>query len=151
MKLHKYLTEKAICLDLNGRKKDEAITELAELLADHPNVKDSKGFIRAVFAREKDSTTGIGHGIAIPHARTDCVGDFVAAVGLSKSGIDFNAIDGNPVKLVILMGIPAHKVNAYLKLLAHLSLLLRQDGFEEALLSAPDAKAVVEAFAKYEE
>jgi len=126
MNLHKYLTESAICLNLNGRKRDEAITELAQLLGDHPAVKDSDEFLQAVFAREKESTTGIGQGIAIPHARTDTVTDFVAAVGLSKAGIDFKAIDGKPVKLVILMGIPAHKINAYLKLLAHGP--RRQDG-----------------------
>jgi len=150
MKLYKYLSEERICIDLQSQKKDDAIVEVAELLKDHPGVADFEGFLKGVFARERESTTGIGEGMAIPHARSDSVKDFVAAVGRSRSGIDFDAIDDQPVHLVIMMGIPTAKVKAYLKLLAHLSLLLKQKDFQQRVLEAPDAAALLKAFEEYE-
>jgi len=151
MKLHEHMQEDAICVNLNSRERDAAIAELAGLLKNNPAVKDFQGFLEAVFARESESTTGIGDMVAIPHARTDTVSDLVVAVGISRAGIDFKAVDGKPVHLVILMGIPAHKVNLYLRLLAHLSFLFKQNGFIQRLLSASDREMVLKMFAEYEE
>jgi len=151
MKLYEYMQEKTVCVNLNSREKDTAIAELARLLKNNPAVEDFQGFLEAVFARETESTTGIGDMVAIPHARTDTVSDFVVAVGISKAGIDFKAVDGKPVHLLILMGIPTHKVNLYLRLLAHLSFLFKQKGFIQRLLSASDSDMVLEMFAEYEE
>lgn len=150
MKLLDYLKNETICVNLKSHKKDEVISELAESLRNHSAMGDFDEFLRAVSAREMDSTTGIGDGVGIPHARTDSVNDFVAAVGIS-SGIDFKAIDGKPVKLVILMGVPAHRIKSYLQLLAHLSVLLKQQGFIKRLTEAPDAETVMKTFAEYEE
>ena len=151
MKLCDYLTAKTICLDLKSRQKNEAVAELVELLGDNPAVRDRQEFLGAVFAREIENTTGIGDGVAIPHARTDSVADFVAAVGCSKAGVEFNSVDGKPAKLVILMGIPKRMVREYLKLLAHLSLLLKQKDFVRSVLAAPDAAGILAAFASHEE
>jgi len=151
MKLYEHLKQEAICLDLKSQEKKGAIVELAELLKDDARMADFEAFLAAVFAREKDGTTGIGDGVAVPHARTDSVKDFVAAVGLSKSGIEFEALDGKPVRVVILMGIPTPKVKPYLRLLAHLSLLLKQKDFIRSLLESRDAQGVLEVFAAYEE
>jgi len=151
MNLHEYLKEKTVHVNLNSQEKDAAIAELAGLLKNDPAVKNFQGFLEAVFAREMESTTGIGDTVAIPHAQTDTVSDFVVAVGVSKTGIDFKAVDGKPVHILILMGIPAHKVKPYLKLLAHLSVLFKQKGFIKRLLSATDGDAVLKTFAEYEE
>ncbi len=151
MKLYEHLKEEFVCIDLKSREKRGLITELAELLRNHPAMVDFDEFLKAVFSRESDSTTGIGGGVAIPHARTDSVRDLVGAVGVSRYGVDFQSVDGEPVNLVILMGIPAHKVNAYLKLLAHLSLLLKQGDFVEQVLSSPTPDDLLKTITRHEE
>ena len=151
MRLYEHLRQEAILVDLQSRQRDGAIAELAGCLERHTAMANFPEFLEAVLARERDAATGIGEGIAIPHARSDSVRDFVAAVGLSKSGIDFGAVDGQPVHVILLMGIPLAQVKPYLKLLAHLRLLLRQGDFCKSLLDARDAKSVLEVFASYEE
>ncbi|OPX22076.1 MAG: hypothetical protein B1H04_05560 [Planctomycetales bacterium 4484_123] len=151
MKLHQYLSEERIRIRLESRQKEQVIAELAEPLREHPAMEDFQKFLADVLSREQESTTGIGGGVAIPHARTDSVKDFVAAVGLAPEGIDFQAVDGQPVKLIVLMGVPSHKVNGYLKLLAHLSLLFKQRDFTRNLLEAPDPAAAIETFKRYEQ
>ena len=151
MKLYQYLSEDSIRVRLQSGQKEQAIAELAGLLKDHPAMEDFQKFLSGVLEREKESTTGIGGGVAVPHARTDSVKDFVAAIGLAPEGIDFQAVDGQPVKLIVLMGVPSHKINGYLKLLAHLSLLFKQHDFVHDLLEASDPAAVIETFKRYEE
>jgi len=146
-----YLSEEFVCLDLPAETKEEAIRHLAQMLKGNGNIIDFDGFLDDVFKREEQATTGIGNGVAIPHARTETVKDFVVAVGRAKNGIDFEAVDAKPVNLIILMGTPVAKVQSYLKLLAHLSLLLKGEGFVENLLAAPDAASIVELFRCREE
>ena len=150
MKLSDHLSEKFVAVKLASRTKDEAIRELAGLLRASPEVTDFEKYLADVFAREAQASTGVGRGAAIPHARTDAVRDFVVAVGRAPEGIEFAAIDGRPVRTIVLMGTPKTKVNLYLKLLAHLSHLIKTNGFLDSLLAAPDAAAVVELFRSHE-
>ncbi|MBS3734711.1 MAG: PTS sugar transporter subunit IIA [Phycisphaerae bacterium] len=151
MRLYEFLTDETILPALQVETKEAAIAEVAETLRGHASVRDFDEFLGAVFAREMDSTTGVGHGVAIPHARTDSVDDFVAAVGRVPDGVDFQAVDGQNVRLIILMGIPTRKVKSYLKLLAHLSLLIKQGDFTEAVAEAPDPAAVRSVFEAFEQ
>ena len=146
MKLSDHLSAKFVTVELKSRSKDEAIRELAGLLKNSPDMADFERYLADVFAREKQASTGIGRGAAIPHARTDAVRDFVVAVGRAAEGIEFNAIDGEPVRVMVLMGTPTAKVNTYLKLLAHLSHLFKTNGFIDSLLDAPDSAAIVDLF-----
>jgi len=146
MKLSDHLTAKFATVELKSRTKDEAIRELAGLLRESPDMADFDAYLADVFAREKQASTGIGRGAAIPHARTDAVKDFVVAVGRAAEGIEFNSIDGKPVRVMVLMGTPTAKVNTYLKLLAHLSHLFKTNGFIDSLIDAPDGAAMVELF-----
>ncbi|MDK1031567.1 MAG: PTS sugar transporter subunit IIA [Planctomycetia bacterium] len=146
MKLCDYLSQEFICLDLSAGTKEEVIRQMAGMLQSTEKITDFPRFVDDIFKREEQGTTGIGNGIAIPHARTDAVDDFVVAVGRSTEGIDFNSIDDKPVHIVILMGTPLVKVQAYLKLLAHMSLLLKGEGFIDRLLAATDASDVLELF-----
>ena len=150
MKLHDYLTEDTVLLDLKSREKNELIAEIAMSLRPDPGVEDYEEFLGSVFAREMGSTTGIGDGVAIPHARTDSVRHFVAAMGVLPEGVDFTAVDGKPVRLVILMGIPTPEVKAYLRLLAHLSLLLKQRDFMKRVLDARSPREVLDVLVDYE-
>ena len=151
MNLSDHISEDVVCLDIKSTVRDEAITELAELLKASPYISDCDAYLKDVFVREQLGTTGIGKGVAIPHARTDTVKDFVVAVGRSNEGVDFQAIDGQPVKLIILMGTPLGKVGEYLKILAHLSYLLKRGGFVESLMRAVNKAMVVELFRNNED
>jgi fructose-specific phosphotransferase system IIA component len=150
MKLSDHLEERFVTLELKSRNKEEAIRELAETLRESADMSDFEMYVRDVFEREKQASTGIGRGAAIPHARTDAVKDFVVAVGRVPEGIDFGSIDGKPVRVIILMGTPKAKVKTYLKLLAHLSHLIKTNGFLDGLASAADAAAVVGLFRSHE-
>lgn len=150
--LHVYLKKDNISLNLQAKTKEEAITELAQLLKEEKDVVSFDRFLLAVFAREKLTTTGIGYEIAVPHARTDAVDDIVIAFGRSPSGIDFHSWDGKPVKLVFLIGTPANKkLSAYLKVLGHLSRLLKREDFRGSLLGAATAEEILSNFKKYDE
>lgn len=146
MRLSDYLDESFVVVDLKSAGKEDAIRELAEVLRASANVTDFDKYLAGVFEREAQASTGVGRGAAIPHARTDALKDFVVAVGRAAGGIDFDAVDGQPVNIIVLMGTPVAKVRSYLKVLAHISHLIKKEGFLASLLSAPDAKAIVEAF-----
>lgn len=150
MKLHEHLDERSIVVGLKSQEKNELIAEIAEPLRSHDEVGDFDEFLGAVYAREMESSTGIGEGVAIPHARTDSVSAFVGALGIVPQGVDFQAIDGMPVRLVILMGIPTAKVKAYLRLLAHMSLLLKQPTFMEQIITSQTPREVMDVLATYE-
>lgn len=151
MKLCHHLSEQAICPQLEATERNKAIAELGELLNGCEAVRDHEEFVGAVFSREMEGTTGIGDGVAIPHARTDSVTEFVAVLGRSSSGVDFQAVDGKPVHLVVLMGVPTKQIKAYLKLLAHLSLLVKQKDFTRKMLDAPDAAGMLETLRSFEQ
>jgi len=137
-------------LDLKSDTKEEIIKELAQCIKNHKNLLNLHNFLRDVFKREADTSTGVGDGIAIPHARTDAVNDIVVAVGRTKTGCDFKSQDGKPVEMLILMGTPIEKVSLYLKLLAHLSYLLKKPGFIDGLKSATVPEDIIDLFARNE-
>jgi len=150
MKLYDCLSEETILVDVKGSEKDEAIAEVAEQLRNHPAVVDFHAFLDAVNVREMEGTTAVGGGVAIPHARSDSVKSFVVAMGICREGVDFGAADGKPVRIMILMGIPVAQVKAYLRLLAHLSLLLKQPEFIARVLMAKSAQEVLDALSAHE-
>jgi fructose-specific phosphotransferase system IIA component len=151
MKVTEFLREDRMVLDIKANTKDGAIKELAEILRDAPEIINFENFVRDIFERESLNTTGIGNEIAIPHARTDSVNNFIIAFGRSIKGIDFKSLDGKSVKLIFLMGTPKEKgLNNYLKILAHLTRLLQKEHFKDSLLKASSPREVIEEFQKIE-
>lgn len=146
MKLSDYLHEAGIDLNLRGGGKEEVIRNLAGRLRERPQVLDFDAFVSEVLNREKEFSTGIGDGIAIPHARTDAVSDFVVAVGKVPGGIQFDSIDHLPVDIIILMGTPAESKRTYLKFLATLNVLLKRGGIREAIRAAKSPDEVIRIF-----
>ena len=144
------LSPEYIILDLKGDTKEAVIRELGDYIKDNENMLNFDKFLSDVFDREEKASTGIGNGVGFPHARTKNVKDFIVAIGRKSPGIEFDAIDKKPVEIVILMGIPLSKINLYLKLLAHLSYLLKRPGFVEGLKSAENPEAVIHLFQRYE-
>ncbi len=152
MKICDYLKEDQIILKLSGSTKEEVIRELAETLRSNPEIGDLEAFIEDTFQREKFSTTGIGHEIAIPHARTEAVSDIVIAFGRSPDGLDFASLDGRPAKLVFLIGTPKRtQLSTYLSVLARLTRLLEKNSFRQGLLDAKSGSEIVGAFRQIEE
>ncbi len=151
MKIVDLITKENMIFDIEAKSKEEAIIELAGLLEHSEEVTDSKQFLRDVFQREALSTTGIGNNIAIPHARTDAVNDFIIAFGRSRSGIEFDSVDNKPVNLVFLMGTPKGKgVNSYLKILAKLTRLLSKEELRDLISRAKNSEDVIKAFKEFE-
>jgi len=151
MKVVDFLTKDKILLDIKSKTKEEAIKEVASLLKSSKRIRDYEQFLKDIFERESLNTTGIGNAVAIPHARTDAVSDFVMAYGRAGEGIEFDSLDSKPVKFIFLMGTPKNKgLNDYLQLLAHLTRLLNKNDFQQALLKAGGPEEVVRLFASFE-
>lgn len=130
--------------ELKSRTKDGAIMELVALAAKSPAVEDAEKLQEAIFEREGIMTTGIGLEIAIPHAKIPSVKEFVVAVGTAKDGLDFDAYDGQPVRIVVLIAGPAQEQQRYLQILARVTLGLKSESVRLAVLSAASPEEAVE-------
>lgn len=131
----------AVSIDLNGSAsgKKDAIEKMVALMEKRGNVKDAETYKKAVFAREEESTTGIGQGIAIPHAKTDAISAPGLAAMVLKDGVDYDALDGEKVKLIFLIAAPNTKENVHLEVLSRLSALLMDEQFVNDLINAGSA------------
>ncbi|MDP2960866.1 MAG: PTS sugar transporter subunit IIA, partial [candidate division Zixibacteria bacterium] len=114
MKLSKFCAEDLIVFDLKGKTKNEVIEELVNLTSKSKLVKDKEEVLKAVLEREKLVTTGVGYGVAFPHAKTKAVKGIVIAFGRSKAGIDFEAMDKKPAYLFFLIVAPEDAIGAHL-------------------------------------
>src|SRR4051812_3357493 len=103
LKVLDFLDPSAIVVDLSATHKKGVLEELTDLLAKSGKIKDSKMAIDILMEREKLGSTGIGQGIAIPHAKTDQTKEIAAAFGLSRRGVNFDALDGEPVYIFFLL------------------------------------------------
>ncbi|MDO4289004.1 MAG: fructose-specific PTS transporter subunit EIIC [Eubacterium sp.] len=132
-----------VTLDLKGDTKDEIIGEMAALLDKDGVLSDKQAFIDAIYEREALSTTGIGMGIAIPHAKTAAVKTPRVAVGISKKGFDFESEDGEPVHLIFMIAVTDKDNNLHLDTLGKLSGKLMHEEFTEALKNAKSQEEVI--------
>lgn len=130
------LIEPSRIVDLKASTKHEALAELCDLLADDPNVVDSSAFLEAVYKREELVSTGVGLGIAIPHVKIAEVKDYVISVGRKTEGIEFDSLDGQPVRLIFLIGASDRQTRDFVKMLARVMRLLKDGANRVALLEA---------------
>jgi mannitol/fructose-specific phosphotransferase system IIA component (Ntr-type) len=130
-------------VDLTATTKAEALAELVTAAATAPDVGDRDALLVAVRDRENLLSTGIGLGIAIPHARIASVTSFVVAVGRHGAGLPFDSIDNKPVHIVVLIAGPQDAKKPYLELLAQISKRLKLEDVRRRILAAPDGAAVV--------
>lgn len=136
IKVSEFLCEDAIILNVSSKEKKGAITELVELLHENGKVKDSSKAISIVMEREKLGTTGVGQGVAIPHGRTETVKKLMGAFGISKNGVEFDSLDGEPTHFVFLLLSPPDNTGQHLRALARISRLFKDKFFRKALLDA---------------
>ncbi len=137
-KIASLLSVDTIKLNVKATQKTAALREVADLLTRNKCVTNFDAFFNEILERERVSNTALGHDVAIPHARTDQCSEIVVAVGRSAEGIDFEAKDGQPVKLIFLIGTPKAMVTDYLRVVGNLARLLRQDDLRQQLLEAKD-------------
>jgi len=130
---------------LEARSKDDVLRELASVIAKSEEVGDADRLLEAIYERERIMSTGIGLGIAIPHAKIPSVRDFVVALGRSEKGIEFNSLDGKPVHFVVMIAGPDDQQERYLQLLARITLKLKDAAVRRRLTEAGDVDAVLGA------
>jgi len=150
VKISSLLKKKAILLDLQQKTKKEIIHELVDLLAESKHLKDKKTFFSLILKREKLGSTGIGNGLAIPHAKSDTVDDFCIAFGRQNAGVDFGALDGEKTYLFFLIASPADNVGGHLKILADISHFVKDKFIIDCLRKAKDADEVLNIISRYE-
>ncbi|MCU0237449.1 MAG: PTS sugar transporter subunit IIA [Acidobacteria bacterium] len=143
MRLADYLDPDLILLDLPAPGRNEALAQIADRLAEKKLIKDRDDFLAAVHKREVQGCTAIGRCMAIPHARSKTVKRIVVAMARLRDGIDFSAEDGEPVRLIFLIGTPEDRAGEYLKVLGRLSKLLKENDLRKELLKAASATEVL--------
>jgi fructose-specific phosphotransferase system IIA component len=143
IKLHSLLSEKVIDLDLEEKSKSKIITSLVDLLAKSGKFKNKKTFLRLILERERLGSTGIGNGVAIPHAKSSATKGFALAFARSKAGVDFEALDGEKVYLFFILASPLEPIGEHLKILAKMSYLIKDKFVVDLLRQAKDAKEVI--------
>ncbi|MDR0685813.1 MAG: PTS sugar transporter subunit IIA [Spirochaetaceae bacterium] len=136
MAFNKILTKNTICLHLKGVNKQEIIDELLDMLVAAGKVEDKAAALSAVMEREGKMSTGMKHGIAIPHGKTDSVSDLVACIGISDNPVNFEALDGEPCRIFIMTLSPLEKTGPHLQFLAEISLLFKSQEKRAEMLKA---------------
>jgi mannitol/fructose-specific phosphotransferase system IIA component (Ntr-type) len=135
MKLSKYLSSERV-VDLEAADKAGALSELCGVIATSKNVRDAKAFRKALLAREAVLSTGIGLGLAVPHAKVASVRDFTMAVGRSKPGIEWQSLDGAPVRIIVMIAANEKQAAEYTKVLAAVVAKVKPEDVRRRVLEA---------------
>lgn len=147
MKLVDFLSRERIVADLRSADKAGVLQELAGVLVAGGGAFEAPSVVRVLLEREKLGSTGIGEGIAIPHGKLQGIERVVAAFGRSRAGIDFESLDGAPVKLFFLLLSPADSASTHLMALARISRLLKSRSFRDELLGAETGDQIFDVIA----
>lgn len=152
MRIMDFLSRDAISVDLKAKNKKEAIEELVQLLVKAKKVEEAnkEKIVKALLDREELGSTGIGQGIAIPHAKSDGVKEVMASFGKSNEGVEFDALDNKPVYLLFLLVAPMEASSLHIKALAKISRLLKHKYFRSSLRKANTAEEVIKIISEDE-
>jgi fructose-specific phosphotransferase system IIA component len=146
----KYLNNKLIIVDEKETKKNLIIEKLVDKIADNTTlITDKNDFLQKIYDRENIGTTGIGKGIAIPHARCESVRDIAISIAIVKRGIDFNTPDGELAKVIIIVGAPRSKNTEYLELLSSITKAFRNKELRDNVTLAENEEEALVLLAEY--
>ncbi len=143
MDLRTVLTLDTVDLHLKGTTKEEIIDELLDVLVKAGKVTDKEAAKECVLDRERKMSTGMKHGIAIPHGKTDSVSDLVACIGISDNPVDFDSLDQEPCRIFIMTLSPVNKTGPHLQFLAEVSLLFKSADKRTQILTTQDKAEVI--------
>lgn len=146
MALFELLYEKTVKIPLKSKNKNDVIKELVKILKSSGNIKNSKSILAEVMNRESSASTGLGEGIAIPHAKTSAVEKVTVALGVSPKGIDFESLDNQPAKIFFLILSPPDKTSEHLQVLTMIAKLNRNKDFCRELLEAKSSAEILKLF-----
>lgn len=152
MLLSEMVQEDLVTTELRARNKWDAIEELIDLLVitHELRVVNRAEVLEAVIARERTLSTGLEHGLAVPHGAVECVIDLLAVIGISHEGIPFDSLDGNPARLIVLLVIPKGAFRAQVSTLAGVARLARSKESRERIIAARTPREVMEAIYEIE-
>lgn len=150
MKITDLLNKKSIAINPKVTSKEGAIDKLVDLMSLSGNLNNKDEYKKAVLAREELSTTGIGDGIAIPHAKTSAVKEAGLAAMVVNEGVDYDSLDGQPAKLFFMIAAPDGENNLHLEVLARLSTMLMDENFRNRLLNAKSAENFIKLIDEFE-
>ncbi|MEL7471957.1 MAG: PTS sugar transporter subunit IIA [Planctomycetota bacterium] len=144
MKLLDILTPECVRAPLEADNKESAIHELVDVLSQAGKVDNAASLKDAVWTREQTRTTGIGHGLAIPHGKCPGMNDLAMAIGKPAKPMDFEAIDGQPVELVVLLASPPDRTSDHIQALARVSRLMTLEDFRTKIYAADSSDTIFE-------
>ncbi|MBN1405219.1 MAG: PTS sugar transporter subunit IIA [Candidatus Omnitrophica bacterium] len=150
MEISDFLNSKAISVDLQATDKENTIKELLGMLVKAGAVKDEDKLFKILISREALGSTGIGQGVGIPHGKTDSVSKLMGAFGISKAGVNFDSLDGEPTYIFFLLLAPEDSAGPHLKALAKISRLLKDKFFRDRLMKAKSPKEIIDIISKEE-
>ena len=151
MLLSELLTPDRVVVPLRGTTKAALLEELVGVLRDTGAVAHGEAVLQAVLDREQVLSTGVGSGVAIPHGKSDQVPGLAMAAGVTAAPVDFDALDGEPVRLLFLLVGPESAAGQHVKALGRISRLVRKDEFRERLMAAGSADEFLAVMAEAEE
>ncbi|HWJ79408.1 MAG TPA: fructose-specific PTS transporter subunit EIIC [Niallia sp.] len=150
MKITELLTQDTILLNIEGKEKIDAINQLVDTLYEAGKLANKDEYKEAILKREEQSTTGIGEGIAIPHAKTKAVKNAAIAFGRSKVGLNYNSLDGQPANLFFMIAAPDGANNTHLEALSRLSTILLKEDVRSKLLHATSKNEIISIIDSYD-
>lgn len=145
VKIAKYLDSRRVIF-LEGQTRDDALQGLIDQLDALGTLKNKQAFHSGIMDRERIVSTGIGMGVAIPHAKLPEYDDFFIAIGILQKGVDWNALDGGPVRLIFMIGGPDDKQTEYLQILSGLTTALKDEERRKKMLTLNSRDAIIELF-----
>ncbi|MDR0636710.1 MAG: PTS sugar transporter subunit IIA [Treponema sp.] len=148
MNLKKVLSKETISLHLKGTTKEAIINEMLDILVAAGKIEKRAEAFTAIMEREKKMSTGMKHGIAIPHGKSQTIHDLVACIGISDTPVEFDALDHQPCRIFILTLSPVEKTGPHLQFLAEVSLLFKSSEKRAEILSATSEEAVFRILAE---
>ena len=148
MNLKTVLTKETISLHLKGTTKEAIINELLDILIANDKIQDKTAAFEAVMDRERKMSTGMKHGIAIPHGKSATVKDLVACIGISDTAVDFDSLDHEPCRIFIMTLSPLEKTGPHLQFLAEISLLFKSSEKRAEILKAQNPAEILKILAE---
>ena len=142
MTLMEILSGKSVVVGLKGQNKREILEALVDVV-DETKISDRQKVLEAVLQREEIMSTGIGHGIAIPHGKSEYVTELGGVLGIKREGVDFDSLDGKPTFIFFLLVSPMDVSGPHIKALARISRLLKGEAFRQRLIAAEDREAAI--------
>lgn len=151
MKISDILDEKSVLVQLEASSKSELLEKMMGLAMNSGRISDKSAAFKEVLEREKIMSTGVGKGIALPHAKTNVVDGSVGALGILKKSVDFNSLDSKPVNIVFLLLGKESNVGNHLRLLSKISRLMNNNEFRESLEKKNNAREVLQLISEFED